>query len=132
MFWTGKGPGVLEKLIVVQVVKKFSEFNGSDMFMVVFTIARQKSLFWSKQVQSRTSYPIFFIEKTITSRKGQKGSTEVGKVVVRQIQYPKFATPQQLLANFSKSETWDSGESGFPERVTLWCWENGSRHFEET
>ena len=40
-----KGPGVLEKLRVSQVVKKFLEFNGSDMFMVVFTRARQKSQF---------------------------------------------------------------------------------------
>jgi len=49
--------------------------------------------------------PYFFIENTIASRKGQKGTTEVAKGFVYKIQYPNFATPQQLFANICKSET---------------------------
>jgi hypothetical protein len=45
MFRTEKEHGVLETLTVVQVVKKFPEFNGSDMFMFVFTRAGQRSQF---------------------------------------------------------------------------------------
>jgi hypothetical protein len=96
MFWTEKGPGVLEKLIVAQVVKEFSEFSGSDMFMVVFTRARQKSLFWSKQVQSRTSYPISLSRKQSPAERDKKDQQKLVKLLSTE-----FNTQiSQLLSNY--------------------------------
>jgi hypothetical protein len=50
-------------------------------------------------------YNPFLYREGNHQQKGKKGITEAAKIFVHQIQYPNFATPQQLFANFSKNET---------------------------
>jgi hypothetical protein len=49
---------LLEKLIVTQLVKKFSSSYGTRMFITVFTAARHLSLSWARCIQSTTSHHI--------------------------------------------------------------------------
>jgi hypothetical protein len=49
---------LVEKLIITQVVKKFSAFYGNRKFITTFTKAHRRPLSWTRCMQSTTSYPI--------------------------------------------------------------------------
>jgi hypothetical protein len=46
------------KIIVTQLVKKFSAFYGTWTFITVFTTARHWSLSWARCIQSTPSHPV--------------------------------------------------------------------------
>jgi hypothetical protein len=48
----------LEKLIGLQLVKKFREFYGTRRFINAFTSARQLYLSWASSIQSKPHIPI--------------------------------------------------------------------------
>jgi hypothetical protein len=47
---------LLEKLVVIQLVKKFPTFNGTWRFITVFAKARHWSLSWGRCILSTTSH----------------------------------------------------------------------------
>jgi hypothetical protein len=49
---------LLENLIVVHLVKKFSAFYGTRVFITVFTRAHHWPLFWARWIQSTPFHPI--------------------------------------------------------------------------
>jgi hypothetical protein len=49
---------LLEKLPIVQLLKKFSAFYGTGRFITVFTRALHWSLSWVRSIQSIPSHPI--------------------------------------------------------------------------
>jgi hypothetical protein len=49
---------LLEKLIFVQLVKKFPSFYGTRRFITMFTRARHWSLSWVRWIQSTSSHPV--------------------------------------------------------------------------
>jgi hypothetical protein len=49
---------LLEKLPIVQPLKKFSAFYGTRRFITVFTRALHWSLSWARAIQSTPSHPI--------------------------------------------------------------------------
>jgi len=58
---------LLEKIIITQLVKKFSTFYGTHMFVTMFTRARHWSLSWAGYIQSTTSHPLYLISILILS-----------------------------------------------------------------
>jgi hypothetical protein len=51
---------VLEKLVVIKVVKNFPKFCGNWSFVTVFTGTQQMFLYWSRWIQSMPSHPLSF------------------------------------------------------------------------
>jgi len=49
---------LLEKLIFIQLLKKFPAFYGNQRFITMFTRVHQWSLFWARWNYSRPSHPI--------------------------------------------------------------------------
>ena len=52
---------LLEKLTVLQLVKKFPAFHGTRMFITALTSVRQLSLFWASLILSIYTHPTSWI-----------------------------------------------------------------------
>jgi len=58
---------LLEKLTVLQLVKKFPSFHGTRMFITALTSLRHASLYWASPIQSIYPHPTSWISILILS-----------------------------------------------------------------